>query len=243
MPSAQSNDHSAPHMVLSEIRNRADVHEPQRQALYEAFCGHVVFDGWTAQVLQAAADDADIPASQLVLLFPGGVRDAIDYFFEQADINMLTALEGLPLSGMKIREKILEAIWLRLMALEPNREAARRASATLALPFHTPLASRLIWRATDRIWRGIGDSSTDFNFYSKRTTLVGVWTTTFMQWLADEDDQNRSKTRHFLEARIENVMQFEKIKANLRQFDPAAVIRDSMLPAVAWLRYPDRRDS
>jgi len=215
MHSAESTEQSAPQMVLAEIKSQADGHEPRRRAFYEALCGHVVFDGWTTQAMKAASIDAEIPASQLALLFPGDVRDAIDYFFEQADIDMLEALDGLPLSGMKIREKILEAVWLRLMALEPNREAARRASATLALPFHAPLASRLIWRATDRIWRGIGDRSTDFNFYSKRTTRAGVWTTTFMQWLADEDDPKRSKTRHFLEARIENVMQFEKTKAAL----------------------------
>jgi len=135
---------------------------------------------------------------------------------------------------LKIREKVAFAVRARLAAIRPQKEAARRAAAALALPIYGTLGAELAWKTADAIWRGLNDRSTDFNFYSKRGILTGVWLATLTHWLGDDSDDEGS-TRAFLDARIENVMQIEKAKAKLREwnFDPAK--------PVAWLaklRYP-----
>ena len=60
-----------------------------------------------------------------------------------------------------------------------------------------------------------GDVSTDFNFYTKRAILMGVYSATLMRWFTD-DSADGSATDAFLAARIENVMQFEKLKAQAK---------------------------
>ena len=65
------------------------------------------------------------------------------------------------------------------------------------------------------MWKAIGDPSTDFNFYTKRITLGAVYSSCFLYWLNDESD-NAADTWDFLDRRIENVMQIEKIKAKCR---------------------------
>ena len=104
----------------------------------------------------------------------------------------------------------------------------------MALPTSGLLGPRLAWATADAIWRGLGDKSTDFNFYSKRGILSGVWTSTFARWLADDSD-DEAATKAFLDARIDNVMQIEKVKARVRdlEFDPTKPIE-----ALAKLRYP-----
>ncbi|MFZ5615758.1 MAG: COQ9 family protein, partial [Pseudomonadota bacterium] len=83
-------------------------------------------------------------------------------------------------------------------------------------------------------WRAIGDPSTDFNFYSKRAILSGVLSSTMARWFADETE-GETATKEFLRARIENVMQFEKLKAKAREsgFDPEGVFG-----WLAKMRYP-----
>jgi ubiquinone biosynthesis protein COQ9 len=117
---------------------------------------------------------------------------------------------------MKVRERITTAVLARLDALRPHKEAARRAAAFLSLPHNLPLATRLLYRTVDSMWRAVGDTSTDFNFYTKRAILAAVWSSTLVRWFNDSSE-GESDTRSFLADRIENVMQFEVVKAKLRE--------------------------
>jgi ubiquinone biosynthesis protein COQ9 len=117
---------------------------------------------------------------------------------------------------MKIRERIKTAVNARIVALRPYKEAARRAAAFLSLPPNTALAAQLLWRTADRMWRAAGDTSTDFNFYTKRGILMGVYSSTLLRWFTDSSEDEKD-TFEFLDARIENVMQFEKFKAEVNE--------------------------
>src|SRR5258705_26466 len=93
-----------------------------------------------------------------------------------------------------------------------EKEAARRAAALLSLPMHAALGAKLMYRTVDAMWRAAGDTSTDFNFYTKRGILAGVYGSTAMRWFNDTSADEKP-TEEFLAARIDNVMQFEKFKA------------------------------
>jgi ubiquinone biosynthesis protein COQ9 len=125
-------------------------------------------------------------------------------------------LAKLDLKAMKVRDRIATAVLTRLEILRPQKEAARRAAAFLSLPPHLPLATKLLYRTVDVMWRAAGDTSTDFNFYTKRAILAGVWSATLLRWFNDTSE-NEQATREFLAARIENVMTFEKFKAEVSQ--------------------------
>ena len=112
---------------------------------------------------------------------------------------------------MRIRDKVTEAVWLRLELLRPHQEAARRAVSRLSLPDGNGQAATQLWASADAIWTAIGDTSEDYNYYTKRTILSGVMGSSLLAWLAD-DTEDKSQARAFLERRIENVMQFEKVK-------------------------------
>ena len=94
---------------------------------------------------------------------------------------------------------------------------------------------KLLYRTVDSIWRAIGDTSTDFNFYTKRAILAGVYSTTLMRWFSD-GTANETETSEFLRRRIDDVMKFEKFKAQVRE-------RMGALPSLADILNPDRRDA
>ena len=170
------------------------------------------FDGWgTASVLAAAAE-AGVDADLAALALPGGAIDHIDRWFAWIDAEMARRLPPETLAAMKIRMRITRLVAVRLEIVQPNKESLRRALAILAMPQNLARATRLGWRAADAMWRLAGDTATDFNHYSKRTLLGGVYASTLAAYMG-EDDPDFPETRAFLTRRIDNVMQIEKAKA------------------------------
>jgi ubiquinone biosynthesis protein COQ9 len=201
--------------------------------IVEAALVAVPFDGFTDKALAHAAAEAGVEPSVLAQLFPNGALSLVEAFSEQADAEMTKRLSKTKLSSLRVRERIALAVRTRIAVLKPNKEAARRAAAFLTLPPHAALGLKLVYRTVDSIWRAIGDTSTDFNFYTKRAILAGVYSTTLMRWFTDESE-GEADTETFLAARIEDVMRFEKLKAQIRE-------RAKNLPSLSDILNPSSR--
>ena len=186
-----------------------------RLALAPLIPPNAMFDGWGDQALAMAAAELGVPAPRARLCFAGGAPDMIDAWFDAVDRATAAAFPLERIEAMKIRDRIRKLILFRLELIDPNKEALRRALAILALPQNLALAARLAWRAADRIWRIAGDKATDFNHYTKRATLMGVYGSTSLVYLDDASD-GMTATRAFLDRRIDDVMRFEKAKAQWR---------------------------
>ncbi|MGZ8362013.1 MAG: COQ9 family protein [Allosphingosinicella sp.] len=195
---------------------------------------HAAFDGWSEAAIGSAAAELGVPADRARLAFPGGKVAMIDAWFDSVDIAMLQAFPPERIAAMKIRDRIRELVMFRLERLLPEREALRRSLAILATPLNAPAAARLAWRSADRIWRLAGDTATDFNHYSKRAILIGVYGSTSLVFLDDESD-DLAATRAFLDRRIEGVMRFEKAKA---RWQSGSARLPSLSRFLGRLRYP-----
>jgi len=186
-----------------------------RLVLAPRIAPNAAFDGWSDKALAMAAADVGVPAPRARLCFPKGAPEMIDAWFDAIDREMAAAFPLERVEALKIRERIRALVMHRIEAMEPDREALRRALAILAQPQNLPLAARLAWRAADRMWRIAGDRATDFNHYTKRAILMGVYGSTTLVFL-DDDSDGLVQTRAFLDRRIDEVMRFEKAKAQWR---------------------------
>jgi ubiquinone biosynthesis protein COQ9 len=178
-------------------------------------------EGFTRQAIDAAGKAAGLDPGMVELAAPRGPVDMLDAFAAFADDQMEANLAGVDLLSMKIRTRVRTAVAARLDALEPHKAAAKRAAHALVVPGRAQLAGAHVWRAADRIWTILGDRSTDGNYYSKRAILSGVIGSTMACWLAD-DSTARAATEDFLDRRIDNVMQFEKLKAQAKPLEAMA---------------------
>lgn len=190
--------------------------EALKAAVLEAALPHAAFDGFTDAGLEAAGKEAGLAAADLARLFPEGPLSLVEFYSAAVDREMEEKLAAMDLPAMKIRQRIAEAVKTRLAILGRHKEAARRAAAMLSLPMHAGLGAKLLYRTVDAMWRAAGDTATDFNFYTKRGILAGVYGSTLVRWFADASAEE-TVTNEFLAARIENVMQFEKFKAKAKE--------------------------
>jgi ubiquinone biosynthesis protein COQ9 len=177
----------------------------------------IVFDGWTMATLENAAVSIGLTAFDVKRAFPNGVVEAVGLFSARADEQMLAALaRDYDLSTMKIRERIATCVMVRLRQNAQHREAVRRALGFYAMPWNAAAGLTALYATVDAMWRAAGDTATDYNFYTKRALLAGVFTSTVHVWLNDTSE-NLADTDNFLRRRIENVMEIEKAKAKLRE--------------------------
>ncbi len=204
-----------------------------RAYLAPLLASQAAFDGWNEKAVAAAAEQAGVDTEMAGLAFNDGPVDMIDAWFVSVDDAMTAKFSEEELSAMKIRERITALVVARLEVLEADREGLRRALAILAAPPNLRTAAKLGWRAADKMWRLAGDTATDYNHYTKRTLLSAVYGSTISVFL-DDESEDHAETKAFLDRRIENVMQFEKVKAKITR--PSGD-RFSMARFIGRLRY------
>jgi ubiquinone biosynthesis protein COQ9 len=210
--------------------------EQLRRLLALAVGENAVFDGWTKKAVDSAAEQLGVDPAQARLAMPKTQAGLLDVYIQEVDRSLEAWFTPERLAGMKIREKIRSLVWRRLEIMGPAREAVRPGLAILAMPQNVPLALRISWRTADLMWRIAGDTSTDFNHYTKRMTLSAVYASTLLAWL-DDQSEGWSETALFLDRRIDNVMQFEKLKAQWRGAPDRQL---SLSRFFGRLRYPPR---
>jgi ubiquinone biosynthesis protein COQ9 len=165
--------------------------------------------GWTQAGLDRAGEKAGLTKGQVLLSCPGGVADLLEALGARAAKAAETRLGQPDIAAMKIREKVGAAVRAYLAFLEPNKAAVKRAAAS---PANILAGPKGLWTGADAIWAGLGDKSTDYNWYTKRAILSGVLASTLVAWLGTD---NAEEVDAFLDRRIENVMQFEKVKSQV----------------------------
>jgi len=210
--------------------------EQLRRKLALAVGENAVFDGWTRAAVDSAAKQLGVDPIQARLAMPKSQAGLVDLYVREVDRGLEAYFTPERLSKLKIREKIRALVWRRFEIMGPAREAVRRALAILAMPQNVPLGLRISWRTADTMWRIAGDTSTDFNHYTKRITLGAVYGSTLLAWL-DDQSEGWTETAGFLDRRIDGVMKFEKFKAEWRG---SADQRLSVSRFLGRLRYPPR---
>ncbi|XP_067574457.1 ubiquinone biosynthesis protein COQ9, mitochondrial isoform X2 [Pseudorca crassidens] len=105
----------------------------------------------------------------------------------------------------KTDEFLRDAVETRLRMLIPYIEHWPRALSILLLPHNIPASLGLLTSMVDDMWHYAGDQSTDFNWYTRRAVLAGIYNTTELVMMQDSSPDFED-TWHFLENRINDAM-------------------------------------
>lgn len=213
--------------------------EAAKAMILQAALPLVPFDGWSKTTLRAAITDSGVAAGVAAALFPRGAVDLALAYHHAGDAAMLERLAVTDLAALRYRDRVATAVRFRLEAAD--KELVRSGSALFALPRHGADGARAIWGTADAIWRALGDSATDLNWYSKRASLAAVYAASVLYWLGD-DSPDHQPTWSFLDRRIENVMTVEKLKARARDTALAKALFAGPLKFLTTIKAPQRPD-
>mgnify|MGYP001181450071 CR=1 FL=1 len=208
-----------------------------RLALAPGIAEAAVFDGWSSEALDMAADQLGADRDVARLAFKDdGAMGMICAWIETIDRRMTLDLPAEKLAQMKIRERIRSLVQYRLDAVSGLEESLRRALAIMAMPQNAARALKTGWNSADAMWRLAGDTATDYNHYTKRAILASIYGATFAVFV-DDESEGKVETRAFLDRRIDGVMKFEKAKAKWLNPERESF---SVSRFLGRLRYPAR---
>lgn len=187
-----------------------------RDALLLAMLPHVLFDGWSRDALAAGLKDLGKENADSRDYFPGGLKDVAQHFGDYMDRAMVAELAKLDLEKMPVRQRIAAGVRVRLDLLSPYRESIRRLLTYLTLPGNQLSGMRMTMKTVDAIWHAAGDTATDFNYYTKRGLLAGVYGSTVLYWLSD-NSEDFVETHAFLDRRIGEVLKIPKFQSKIKK--------------------------
>ena len=168
--------------------------------------------GWTLLTIQKAGKSM----SEFHAIFPSGMNDLQSCFHQNIANQLEQKLKKIPTIDLRIRDMIAEGSMAYFELMAPHKELLKTCAAyNLQQLNPSPLKKRL-WTIADIIWVWAGDTSTDYNFYTKRLLLSAVLASTTL-YILGQDTYSPENTHDFLNRRIENVLQLNKIKAKINK--------------------------
>lgn len=176
---------------------------------------YIPTEGWTLSALAKGVFDAGYEKGTEYGVFQGNSQVLLAYYFDFLDRQMVQELDKINLDAMRVRDRIATAIWVRLKLLEPHRQVVKITLSYLAHPTRALEGAQYLFQTLDHIWHKAGDRSTDFNYYTKRAILAGVYLSTLKKWVHDSSFESM-ETRAFLNRRLENALMVPRFKATLR---------------------------
>lgn len=189
--------------------------DPLPSRILHAALRHVPFDGWSRRALARGAADAGLSEHDALRAFPRGGLDAVLAHSAEADRAMAEAVAEAG-DQLGTTARIAYGIRHRLETHAEHKEAIRRGLGLLALPQNAPAALRALHKTVDALWRAAGDTATDFNWYTKRAMLAGVYAATLQFWLNDNSEGGKA-TWAYLDRRLADIGKLNGVVGRLRE--------------------------
>ncbi|KAJ3234300.1 Ubiquinone biosynthesis protein coq9, mitochondrial [Chytriomyces hyalinus] len=188
------------------IPDDSHAHSPtaiSKNALLARALLHVPSKGFNNAAIVEACTDLNLSHMAAGLCQRGPV-ELVDFFVADTTRAVAAQMADMDMSTMRIPQKIRTGVLLRIDRLKPVIQHWPDALALMAMPQNAPYALKNLGHIVDEIWFAAGDRSTDLNWYSKRTLLAGVYTSTEL-FMCQDKSPNFAETEKFLDRRLQDV--------------------------------------
>ena len=171
--------------------------------------------GWSGGLLNRSCKDCGYDEEFYKIVFPNGAIDFIDfYLLSRLDEVCLFAKNDESFAVLKTHEKIELLLKNYLSTFNNEKYILKKTLNHLAMPHNLAHFAHLKWQIVDKIWQESGDKSIDFNYYTKRLTLYGVFGSLLFYFIKD-DSENSCDSWQFLQRSLKNVAKIGKFKSSL----------------------------
>ena len=166
-------------------------------------------NGWQRDIFNYISKKLNLDYKKIHVFFPEGYVTLINMYLDEINEKMTNDSKKINLIRLRTRERIRELIILRLRIMQKEKKLISKTFFHLSLPNNHILSSTHLFKTADQIWYLAGDSSTDFNFYTKRLILSKIYTVTLFHFI---NNNNLEETIRVLDKQLEKVSKIPKIK-------------------------------
>tara|TARA_Y100000590_G_scaffold469458_1_gene657142 strand:+ start:2528 stop:3163 length:636 start_codon:yes stop_codon:yes gene_type:complete len=171
--------------------------------------------GWNDLLFQRIKEHKKINVQELEVLFPNGYKEMIRFFFDNLNQELKYKFINDDFSRIPVHKKIRKILITKLNIIKKDKIFFKRTFNYLLIPGNYKLLSRLLYNSVNNIWYVAQDNSTDFNFYTKRMILSGIYISVVLHFL---NNNNMIETEKKLDDLLLKVSKIPKIKNRIKLF-------------------------
>ena len=171
--------------------------------------------GLTKNSLENISKRYGIDINETELLFPEGNIDLIKFTLEQLNKELEEYCRKIDLIRLPVHKRIKKVLLSKISLMNKNKLFYRSIFFNLLLPKKNFSLSSQLYDSVDQIWFIAGDSSTDFNFYTKRLILSVIYSRIMLYFF---NNNNQEELENILDDSLQRVSKIPKIKSKLKIF-------------------------
>ena len=175
----------------------------------------VAEDGLTSKTLKNISKKYDLDIHEINLLFPDGKNDFLRFALEQLNIDLENYCKKLDLIRLPIHKRIRKILLSKIYIMDKEKKFYKKIFLNLLIPkknFSLPIK---LYKSVDQIWFIAGDTSVDFNFYTKRLILAGIYSRVIFFFF---NNNNQKLLENLLDSNLKRVSKIPELKTKLNIF-------------------------
>lgn len=186
----------------------------------------VPFEGLKEEVLQDISSKTGYNEYYYKLIFPEGIKDFVKFYEDYAISEMLFNLSKMD-KPLGITSRVELALNMRILESKFSKLFIKKIAEFYLKPQNISQNLASTWKTVSAMWYWAGDQALDYNYYTKRSLLAGVYVSSMAYFIASNKEGD--KTKEFIAKSLAKVSNFAKlskrVKGTLPKLSSIAIIR------------------
>ena len=136
---------------------------------------HISKNGLNHNTFKDISIKYKLDLNETELLFPEGNVDLIKFALEKLNSDLEVYCNTIDLIRLPTHKRIKKILLSKIFLMNKDKLFYKTIFLNLLIPKRYFSLPKQLYKSVDQIWFISGDSSVDFNFYTKRLILAGIY--------------------------------------------------------------------
>ena len=181
--------------------------------ILESVKEYVKVNGWNLDIIDYI-NIKNLKKSDILSYFPDGINDILNFAYDELNNKLKNSLTKINIINLPINKRIKKILITRIELMNKEKIFYKKTFYFLALNNQKKVVKKNLYKTVDEMWYLAGDNSTDFNFYTKRLVLAGL----YVNAIAVFFNKNILEAEKNIDRNLNRISKIPKIKSRLTFF-------------------------
>ena len=169
-------------------------------------------EGLNLDTFKTIASKHNLNINEINLLFPDGNKDLINYSLEQLNINLQEYCKSIDLIRLPVHKRVRKILLSKIEIMNKEKKFYKKMFLSSLLFNKSVSLSKQLYKNIDHIWFLAGDTSVDFNFYTKRLILAGIYSRVILFFF---NNNSQKELESLLDLNLKRVAKIPELKSKI----------------------------
>ncbi len=184
-------------------------------------------EGLNSNTFQTISLKYDLNINEINLLFPDGNKNLIEFSLDQLNIELEESCKKIDLIRLPMHKRVRNILLNKIRLMNKEKKFYKKIFLNSLLFNKSVSLHKQLYKSIDQIWYLAGDTSVDFNFYTKRLILAGIYSRVVLFFF---NNNNQQELEYILDLNLKRVAKIPKLKSKIN------IIRDYFPKVITFVK-------